>query len=80
MVVMVSASTYYFTSNSEAEGQAEVGLGFKWAMVNHVGSLGFGSLLIAIIVTIRIIVYHICKKAEMASGDNRFVKCITCMV
>ena len=39
-------------------------------MVNHVGSLGFGSLLIAIIFTIRIVVYHICKRAEEASGEN----------
>ena len=30
-VVMVSASTYYFNSNSHSEGSAEVGLGFKYA-------------------------------------------------
>lgn len=49
-------------------------------MVNHVGSLGFGSLIIAIIFTIRVVVYTICKKAEAASGDNKFVKMLSCMV
>merc|ERR1719473_722975 len=77
---MVSASTYYFSSNAEKEGSAEVKLGLKYAMVNHVGSLGFGSLIIAIIFTIRVVVYTICKKAEAASGDNKFVKILSCMV
>lgn len=42
-------------------------------MVNHFGSIGFGSLIIAIIFTIRVIVYNICKRAEQASGNNKLV-------
>jgi len=49
-------------------------------MVNHFGSIGFGSLIIAIIFTIRVIVYTICKKAEAAGGDNKIIQCISCLV
>jgi len=80
VVTMVSACTYYFTSNKAVEGDATVALGFKWATVNHFGSVGFGSLIIAIVFTIRVVVYTICKKAEAASGDNKVVKCLSCLV
>ena len=80
VVTMISACSYYFTSSKDKEGDATVSLGFRWAAVNHFGSIGFGSLIIAIIFTIRVIVYTICKKAEAASGDNGAVKCIICLV
>lgn len=48
-VVIVSASTYYFNSDSTHEGDANVSLGFKYAYINHAGSIAFGSLIIAII-------------------------------
>ena len=54
--------------------------GFKWAWVNNFGSLAFGSLLVAIIFTIRVIAYYFCKKAEKMSNDNALVKCISCLV
>lgn len=51
-VVMVSASTYYFDSNSGREGSATVCKGFKFAYLNHMGSIACGSLIIA---TVRLI-------------------------
>jgi hypothetical protein len=48
-VVIVSAATYYFNSTPVADGEAEVALGFKFAYINHAGSIAFGSLIIAII-------------------------------
>jgi hypothetical protein len=53
---MVSASTYYFSSNASKEGEAEVSLGFKYAYVYHAGSLAFGSLMITIVMIARFIV------------------------
>lgn len=79
-VVMVTAATYYFTSNKEVYGSGQLKTGLRWAWVHNFGSLAFGSLIVAIIFTIRVIVYTICKKAETASGDNGFVKCISCLV
>jgi hypothetical protein len=79
-VVMVTASTYYFTSTREEYGSGQVKTGLRWAWVHNFGSLAFGSCIIAIIFTIRVIVYYVCKKAEHASGDNAAVKCISCLV
>lgn len=52
-VASVGASSYYFTSSSEKEGSGEIMLGFKWASVTNMGSLAFGSFLIAMIKLIR---------------------------
>jgi hypothetical protein len=55
-------------------------LGIKWAWVNNFGSLAFGSLIVAIIFTIRVVAYYFCKKAEKMSGDNGMVRAISCLV
>lgn len=78
-VVMVTATTYYFTSDMGKVGSGELMTGMKWAWVNNFGSLAFGSLIIAIIFTIRVIVYYAATQAEKAGGDNGAVKCIVCV-
>jgi TRAP-type C4-dicarboxylate transport system permease small subunit len=62
-IAMVSASSYYFSSNKDTEGSASVGIGFKYAYLKHSGSLMFGSFIIALIQLIKIIFYYIAKKA-----------------
>lgn len=46
---MVAATTYYFDSNSEKDGEADVSLGFKFTYMYHAGSLAFGSFIIAVV-------------------------------
>ena len=70
-ICMVSAATYYFNSDAQNEGDAEVGLGFKFAHVNNCGSIAFGSFIIAIIKTIRVIFYYISKKAAAMNPNNK---------
>ena len=60
-VVMVSASTYYFNSNSNSEGSAEVGLGFKYAHLYHSGSIAIGAFVIALVNFIRLIFVYIAR-------------------
>jgi hypothetical protein len=48
-IVMVAATTYYFDSNKERDGEANVKLGFKFAYLYHIGSIAFGSFIIAIV-------------------------------
>lgn len=79
-VTMVTASTYYFSSTREKYGSGQILTGVRWAWVTNFGSIAFGSLIIAIIFTIRLMVYYVCKKAEKASGHSRFVKAISCCV
>jgi len=48
-ICMVSASTYYFSSNKEKDGSASVCTGFKFAYFKNIGSLCFGSFIITLI-------------------------------
>ena len=83
-IVMVSASTYYFDSNEDKDGNAEVGLGFKYAYMYHAGSLAFGSFIIALIQFIRAVFMYFAEQAKRASGDNVAVRiivgCADCML
>jgi choline transporter-like protein 2/4/5 len=62
-IVMVSASTYYFDSHKERDGEADVGLGFQLAYMKHAGSLALGSFIIALIQFIRVVVMTIAEQA-----------------
>ena len=75
-ITMVSASTYYFSSGPEKEGEGDVALGFKWAYLYHAGSLAFGSFIIAVIQFIRVVFMFLAEQAQRASGENAAVKII----
>ena len=75
-VCMVAASTYYFNSSAGHEGDAEVGLGFKFAHINHCGSIAFGSFILAVVQFIRFVFLYVAKQAAKAGGDNQAVKII----
>lgn len=77
---MVTATTYYFTSNPEKYGSGQVMTGFRWAWIHNFGSLAFGSLMITLTFVIKVFVYYFLKKAERISGDNGCVKCISSCV
>lgn len=80
-VIMVSASSYYFESNSEIDGEADVGMGFKFAFL-HTGSIAIGAFIIAIVRLIRVLFMYIAKQAEKQSGENAvvvgIVRCAAC--
>jgi hypothetical protein len=75
-IVIMSACTYYFNSTPQHEGEAEVGIGFKYAYKYHLGSIAMGAFILALVQLIRIIFLYIAKQAEKASGDNKAVKLI----
>jgi len=77
-IVMVSATSYYFDSNAEYEGNADVATGFHLAYMSHAGSLAFGSFIVALVQFIRIIFMTLAEHAKKASGNNPAVKCIIC--
>jgi len=77
---MVTASSFYFSSNKDHYGNGSLALGFRWAWIHNFGSLAFGSLIITIIFVIRLVTYYFCKKAEKLSGDNPVVKSLVCLV
>lgn len=60
-ITMYAASTYYFDSNSEKDGNADVMSGVKAAFTSHVGSLAFGAFIIS---AVQVIEYTIIFMAE----------------
>jgi hypothetical protein len=58
---MSSVSTYYFTSNANKEGEADVSKAFRHLWI-HIGSVALGSLIMAVIKVI--------KDAFDSSGDK----------
>lgn len=83
-ITMVSATSYYFASNKETDGEADVGMAFKFAYMYHAGSLAFGSFIIAVIQFIRIVFMVLAEQAQKASGNNwavrTIVACANCML
>jgi|APSaa5957512535_1039671.scaffolds.fasta_scaffold111789_2 hypothetical protein len=46
---MCCTATYYFNSDEEEEGTAEVFLSLSWTHINHMGSICFGSIICALV-------------------------------
>ena len=72
-VCYVSAATFYFSSNKDRLGQAQVMLGVKWAYTKHMGSLALGALIHAIIEVLR-------NAAENNNGRGGAAKCIAACI
>lgn len=78
-VIMASAATYYFNSNAEKEGSAELGFAIKLTHFYHTGTIAIGAFIIAVVQMIRIIFSYIAQKAAAASGGNKAVQIIICI-
>lgn len=75
-VIMAAATTYYFNSNAEHEGEAELLYSFKLAHIYHTGSVAAGAFIIAVIEFIKFVFLYLAKKAEKASGGNKCIKAV----
>ena len=83
-IVQVSAASYYFDSHAGHEGDANVGLGFRFAYFNHMGSLALGSFIIGCIRMVKIIFIYAARLAAKSSGENKvtelILKCGLCYI
>lgn len=75
-ITMVSASTYYFNSDKETEGHADLDLAVQFTYKFHIGSLAFGSFIIALVEFIKWCFLVVAEYAATASGENKMVKVI----
>jgi hypothetical protein len=66
-VISATAAIWYFTSTSDSNGSGSTMKGFYWAFRYHLGSIAFGSFLIALIQFIRIIFEYYKSKIEKAN-------------
>ena len=80
-VVIVSAITWYYSDKEEPDddgipGDSDVKMGFWWSVRYHMGSLAFGSFLLAIVWIIRMIFEYVGEKMHEAIGENGCTKCV----
>jgi len=78
MVIAFHAIVWYFSSLVDAEKEIPIGTFPKvlcWTMFFHLGTLAFGSLLVAIVQFLRFILWYVSKQCEIVK-ENEAVKCI----
>ena len=81
-LVASACCIWYFTHGGESDDKAHnsVGLGLKWLFRNHIGSIAFGALIIAIMQMIKAGFEYFRRKFEGAIGQNPVTKCLMCCV
>jgi hypothetical protein len=78
-VVIVACCTWYFNHNSDTKGNAKISTGFAWLFRYHWGSLAFGSFILALIWSVKIILSVIEKESRRSGvGANVVVRCFLC--
>ena len=75
-IIAAAAAIWYFTSSSDSNGSGSICQGTWWIIRYHIGTIAFGSFLIAMVQLIRIIFEWYRSQIEKANKDNEIVKCL----
>lgn len=80
-IIAAACSTWYFSHGGDTQqGKASLKLGFKWIFKYHLGSIAFGSLIIAIVQFIRAIFEYYRRTAlKNKASQNKIVKTCLCI-
>jgi Plasma-membrane choline transporter len=54
-IVAAACAVWYFSHTSDTAGKGSICVGIKWILIYHLGSIAFGSFIIAVVQFIRII-------------------------
>ena len=76
-VIGASACIWYFEVNSDTGGKGSVGRGMWWVFRYHMGSVAFGSFLIAVCQMIRFLFEYYRRKIQCLP-KNPVVRCMLC--
>jgi len=76
--IAAACAMWYFTWQGDNAGTGSVCKGLRWGLTKHLGSIAFGSCIIAIVQFIRYIFEYYRKKAVKGS-QNKIVKALLCM-
>jgi len=81
-VQVCAVASWYFTENAAHRGDFSLSRGYWWLWRYNLGSVLFGSFLLALIWFIRIIFEYIAKKLQRDGDDPmaQAVKCVVCVV
>lgn len=77
-IVAAACCQWYFSHTSDTAGSGSVLISIKWILVYHLGSIAFGSFIIALVQFIRIIFEYYRSKIEAANKNNPVVKFLLC--
>jgi len=69
-VLIVAVVSWYFTENENTRGNFSICRGYWWLIRYNLGSVLFGSFILALVWLIRTIFEYIHKKITNASGDR----------
>lgn len=75
-LIMCSAATYYFNSDDEMEGSAEVLLAFSWTHLYHLGTLAYGASVLTVVSLLRILFVWWAKKVQNRGKAGGFCACL----
>lgn len=78
IVSALSISAWFFTRDKKSEGNATVLWAVRTTIFNHLGTAAYGSLIIAIIKTIRAIIAYLQRKAKK-SGNRLAMFLLSCL-
>ncbi|RYH28559.1 CTL/SLC44 family protein [archaeon] len=78
LVIALAFTGWYFNRDKSKTGSATVRWAFKTTGIYHMGTAAFGSLIIAIIKTIRVVLNYIQRKAK--KSKNKLVEYIVCVI
>lgn len=81
--VICAADTWYFSRKDIPDddgipGDSDVMKGFWWTYRYNMGTLAFGSFILAIVWMVRSIFEYIGEKLHQATGGNKCVECLLC--
>lgn len=75
-IIAVGVCTWYFTHTADSGGSAQLCKGFKWVIRYHLGSIAFGSAIIAICEFLRFMFNYYRKYMMSRAWNNPIMKCI----
>lgn len=78
-IIAAATAIWYFTSVGDTNGSGSITTGYWWCARYHLGTLAFGSLLIAIVQFIKMVFEYVTSKIEEANPENPLVKCLACV-
>jgi hypothetical protein len=73
-ILASSCAIWYFTLGTGQKVFSPVLTSIKRAIINHFGSLVFGSLILAIVQTVRVVLEYIRNQLEASGAENN--KCL----
>ena len=77
-IVAATAAQWYFSYNNDQGGSGSVCKSFYWVVRYHLGSLGFGSLILTLVVFVRFIFEYMKQKVLENKTTNTCTKCLLC--